>query len=62
MDKAPSGGIMELRRTISLHLKQFRNMETEPGQIITGAGTEYLYNLIIQLLGHNKVYALETRI
>lgn len=59
MDKAPSGGIMELRRTISFHLKQFRNMETEPEQIITGAGTEYLYNLIIQLLGHNKVYAVE---
>lgn len=59
MDKPPSGGIMELRRTISLYLKQFRNMETEPEQIITGAGTEYLYTLIIQLLGHNKVYAVE---
>jgi len=34
-------------------------METEPEQIITGAGTEYLYTLIIQLLGHNKVYAVE---
>lgn len=60
MRKSPWGGIMELRSAISLHLKQFRNMEVEPGQIITGAGTEYLYTLIIQLLGYNKVYAVET--
>lgn len=34
-------------------------MEAEPEQIITGAGTEYLYTLIIQLLGYDKVYAVE---
>ncbi len=60
MKKSPWGGIMELRSAISLHLKQFRNMEVSPGQIITGAGTEYLYTLIIQLLGYDKIYAVET--
>lgn len=59
MKKSPWGGIMELRSAISMHLKQFRNMEVAPEQIITGAGTEYLYTLIIQLLGHDKVYAVE---
>lgn len=59
MEKPPCGGIMELRSAISAHLKQFRNMEAEPEQIITGAGTEYLYTLIIQLLGYDKVYAVE---
>ncbi len=59
MKKSPWGGIMELRSAISLHLKQFRNMDVAPEQIITGAGTEYLYTLIIQLLGYNKVYAVE---
>ncbi len=59
MQKSPWGGIMELRSAISLHLKQFRNMEVAPEQIIIGAGTEYLYGLIIQLLGYDKVYAVE---
>lgn len=59
MKKSPWGGIMELRSAISLHLKQFRNMDVAPEQIITGAGTEYLYTLIVQLLGYNKVYAVE---
>ncbi len=59
MKKSPWGGIMELRSAISFHLKQFRNMDVAPEQIITGAGTEYLYTLIIQLLGYNKVYAVE---
>lgn len=59
MEKSPWGGIMELRSAISTHLKQFRNMEVEPEQIITGAGTEYLYTLIIQLLGYDKIYAVE---
>ncbi len=59
MKKSPWGGIMELRSAISLHLKQFRNMDVASEQIITGAGTEYLYTLIIQLLGYDKVYAVE---
>jgi len=57
--KPPWGGIMELRSAISTHLKQFRNIEAEPEQIIIGAGTEYLYTLIIQLLGYDKIYAVE---
>ena len=59
MKKSPWGGVMELRSAISLHLKQFRNMDVAPEQIITGAGTEYLYTLIIQLLGYDKIYAIE---
>ena len=30
-----------------------------PEQIIIGAGTEYLYGLLIQLLGTDKIYAVE---
>lgn len=50
---------MELRRAISNHLKEFRNMEVSAEQIIIGAGTEYLYGLLIQLLGRDKIYAVE---
>lgn len=56
---APSGGIVELRAAICRHIRQFRNMEVDPKQVIVGAGTEYLYGLIIQLLGRDKIYAVE---
>lgn len=59
MINSPSGGIMELRKAIADHLKDFRGMIVSPSQIIIGAGTEYLYGLLIQLLGYDKVYAVE---
>ncbi len=59
MDPSPAGGLMELRRAIAQHLKQFRNMDVYPEQIIVGAGTEYLYSLLIQLLGYDRIYAVE---
>ena len=52
-------GVYELRRAISHHLSSFRGMAVSPSQIIVGAGTEYLYSLIIQLLGRDRLYALE---
>lgn len=59
MKNSPSGGIMELRLAIAKHLKQFRDITVSPEQIIIGAGTEYLYGLLIQLLGYDKTYAVE---
>ncbi|MFQ9933154.1 MAG: PLP-dependent aminotransferase family protein [Lachnospiraceae bacterium] len=55
----PSGGILSLRSAIAEHLHQFRGMSVLPEQIIIGAGTEYLYGLIIQLLGRDKIFAVE---
>lgn len=55
----PPGGIMPLRRAIAGHLLAFRGMHVAPEQIVIGAGTEYLYELLIQLLGREKVVALE---
>lgn len=59
MCNAPVNGCKELRTAIANHLRQFRNMNVHPDQLVIGAGTEYLYGLIIQLLGHNKKYAVE---
>ena len=56
---SPSIGVRELREAISDYLFQFRGMSADPECIIIGAGTEYLYSLIIQLLGRDKKYALE---
>lgn len=59
MKRSPSGGIFELRKAIADYLYQFRGMSVSPNQIIVGAGTEYLYGLIIQLLGMDSVYGVE---
>ena len=52
-------GIPELRQAIAAHLAAFRGMTVEPENILIGAGTDFLYNLLIQLLGREKIYAVE---
>lgn len=59
MTNPPSGGIPELRNAIAQYLFQFRGMKVDPAQIIIGAGTEYLYGLLIQLLGNDNTFAVE---
>ena len=55
----PNIGLFELRQAIAGHLAAFRGMEVAPENILVGAGTDFLYNLLIQLLGRDQVYALE---
>ena len=54
-----AGGIRQLRQAISDHLYQFRGMTIDPEQIVVGAGAEYLYLLLAQLLGREAVFAVE---
>ena len=55
----PNQGIPELRQAIAQHLAAFRGMHVDPENILIGAGTDFLYNLLIQLLGRDKTYAVE---
>jgi GntR family transcriptional regulator/MocR family aminotransferase len=55
----PQGDYL-LRESISKYLHEYRGVNCLPGQIIIGAGTEYLLGLIIQILGRNRVYAIES--
>ena len=55
----PNQGIEPLRRAIAEHLRDFRAMQVDPDNILIGAGTDFLYNLLIQLLGRDKTYAVE---
>ncbi|MBE5907159.1 MAG: PLP-dependent aminotransferase family protein, partial [Lachnospiraceae bacterium] len=59
MEPSPVCGVRELREAIAEHLKSFRGMMVDPNQIIVGAGTEYLYGLLVELLGTNKTYTIE---
>ena len=55
----PNQGIRQLRTAIAAHLADFRGMTVDPENILIGAGTDFLYNLLIQLLGRDKTYAVE---
>lgn len=56
---SPGAGILELRQAIAGHLQSFRGLNVSPEQIVMGAGTEYLYTLLIQFFGRDKKYCLE---
>ena len=51
--------VKNLLKAIADHLESFRGMSVNPDQIIIGAGTEYLYGLLIKLLGNDKLYCIE---
>ena len=55
----PIQGCPELRQAIAEHLLQFQGLQVDPENILIGAGTDFLYNLLIQLLGREKTYAVE---
>lgn len=59
LSPSPPQGIWELRCAIAEHLYHFRGMNVSPEQIVIGAGTEYLYHMLIQLLGRDHVYGIE---
>ena len=55
----PHNGAAVLRRALAAHLYEFRGIRVSPEQIVVGAGTEYLYNLLVQLLGRDRRYGSE---
>lgn len=57
--KSPNHGCDWLRAEISAYLKRSNGMNVRPEQIIIGSGAEYLYSLIVQLLGKDRVFGLE---
>lgn len=52
-------GAPELRQQIARYLRDFRGINISPDNILVGAGSEYLMQLVIQLLGRDRVYGLE---
>lgn len=57
--KSPNHGCTELRTAIASYLKRSNGMNVRQEQIIIGSGAEYLYSLIVQLLGKDRVFGLE---
>ena len=59
MTKSFCAGIKPIREAIAAHLYSFRGMAVDPSQILIGAGTEYLYGILLLLLGKDKLYCVE---
>ncbi len=55
----PYKGLYRLRKAIAEYLFSNRGMQVDPDQIIIGAGTEYLYSRLFQLLGRECILAIE---
>ena len=59
LERSPNSGTVLLREVIAQYLARSRRMNVSPDQIVIGSGSEYLYNLIVQILGRERTFALE---
>lgn len=60
LDRSPMRGSNILREAIAQYLDRSRRIRVNPEQIIVGAGAEYLYGLIVQTLGRDVLYGIES--
>lgn len=60
LERSPNAGSEELRREIVRYLSRSQGLHVDTEQVIIGAGSEYLYTLIVELLGRDRVYAIES--
>ena len=59
LEKSQNKGCPELRLAIKSYLAKNRGIYVDSEQIVIGSGSEYLYGLIIDLLGRNRTYGIE---
>ena len=57
--KPPHLGCAVLRNAIAAYLLRFRGMSVQPSNILIGSGAEYLYGILVQLLGRDQLYGIE---
>lgn len=60
LDKPPNPGCDALREALSSYLARSRGIHAEPGQIVIGSGAEYLYGLVVEMLGAGRVVGIES--
>ena len=59
LEKSPNSGCVEFRTALKNYLARNRGIHVDIEQIVIGSGTEYLYGLIVELLGRNQIFAIE---
>ena len=59
-EAALGAGSPRLRRAIAAYLREYRGMDVPAERIVVAAGSQTLYQLIIQLLGRDRGFAIES--
>ena len=59
LEKSPGAGCLSLRQEIADYLARSRGISASAEQIVIGSGAEYLYGLVVQMLGRDRIYGLE---
>ena len=57
--RPPNTGCPELREALCSYLARNRGIRVSSDQIVIGAGAEYLYGLVVELLGSGRLYGVE---
>ena len=57
--KSENQGRLDLRQAIAAYLLRNRGMKVSPKQILVGSGAEYLYGIIVMMLGRDRIYGIE---
>ena len=58
-EAALAAGSPRLRQAIASYLREYRGMEVPAERIVIAAGSQTLYQLIVQLLGRERIFATE---
>lgn len=59
LEKSPPFGLFKLRKAVSDYLARSRDIFSPPENILIGAGAEYFYSILVQVLGRNTIFGLE---
>ena len=60
LEKPPKNGVPQLKSALKNYLLRSRALNVNENQIVIGAGAEYLYGVIAELLGTSRIYGTES--
>ena len=60
LERSPNHGCFPLREAIRHYLARNRGIKVDVEQIVIGSGSEYLYGMIVALLGRDRIYGVES--
>ncbi len=60
LERSPGAGCVVLREAIRQYLWRSRGIAATVEQIVIGSGAEYLYSRLVELLGRDRIYGIES--
>ena len=60
LERSPNLGCLSLRTAICDYLARSKGIHADIDQVVVGSGSEYLYTILVELLGRTHTYAIES--